>query len=54
VVDRALDFDTTINLNESLEIFGAVFAVVVVIDLEYPAINLEEPSQNGFDSAHAS
>ncbi len=54
MVDRALDFDTTINLNESLEIFGAVFAVVVVIDLEYPAINLEEPSQNGFDSAHAS
>jgi hypothetical protein len=54
VVDGALNFDTTINLNESLEIFGAVFAVVIVIDLEYPRIILEEPSQSGFDSAYTS
>ncbi len=54
MVDGALNFDTTINLNESLEIFGAVFAVVIVIDLEYPRIILEEPSQSGFDSAYTS
>jgi hypothetical protein len=54
VVDGTLNFDTAINLNKFLEIFGAVFAIVNVIDLEYPTINLEEPSQNGIDSAHAS
>jgi hypothetical protein len=54
MVDGALNFNTTINLNKSLEIFGTVFAVIVVADLGYPTINLEEPSQNGFDSAHAS
>jgi hypothetical protein len=54
VVDGALNFNTTINLNKSLEIFGAVFAVIVIADLKYPTKNLEEPFQNGFDSAHAS
>jgi hypothetical protein len=53
VVEGSLDFDRTINLNKPLEIFGAVVAAIFIIDVEYPTINLEVPSQNRFDSAHA-